>query len=199
MLTGDMMFAAIRLHPSESKFSTEIAEYADERKNLEARGSNVTVPVILARKQLEIVEDSGASLLLWGLTLGVVGDFVDMLPPYDILQTWIYPTFTLVDVRFWLWLLSYNFRRRKEHEISSNSEKNTIAMPKEKELLVHFNDEQRYFGRVRADARGLRNKSAASLLPGYIHYIRRAVILAGVLRVSSAAMLAFFIAKKIRG
>jgi hypothetical protein len=34
-------------------------------------------------------------LLLWGLTLGILADFLDMLPPHQAVQLWKYPTFTV--------------------------------------------------------------------------------------------------------
>lgn len=198
-MAGDMIFAAVRLHPAESKFATEIAEYAGTREKAEARGSNITAPLMLARKKLAKTEDSGATLLLWGLTLGVVGDFLDMIPPYDTLQTWMYPTFTPIDLRFWLWLLSYNFRKRKEQEIVANNLTTDIKAPSTQDFLVEVYGTQRYYGRLRMDVRGPRNKAAATLLPGYVAFIRRAALIAGIVRATSAVALAIFVAKRLRG
>ena len=75
-ITGRTIFAAIRLFPSESKVATESREYAPSRAIAEPLGSNITVPLVFARQRIEKVEDSGAKLLLWGLTLGVVSDLV---------------------------------------------------------------------------------------------------------------------------
>ncbi|MBE7182549.1 MAG: hypothetical protein INR71_15315 [Terriglobus roseus] len=52
-------------------------------------------------------------LHLWGLTLGVMADFLDLLPPHDAIRLWIYPTFTAPDLQFVLWAISRGFRARK--------------------------------------------------------------------------------------
>ncbi|KAK6393202.1 hypothetical protein LTR81_026497 [Elasticomyces elasticus] len=60
-------------------------------------------------------------LLLWSLTLGVVADFLDLLPPHTALELWTYPTFAPLDVRFWVWLFTYRFKERKRVELYAGS------------------------------------------------------------------------------
>ena len=56
-------------------------------------------------------------MLLWGLTLGVVSDFLEHIPPHNALELWTYPTFTNWDVRFTMWAMSYPFRKRMAREM----------------------------------------------------------------------------------
>jgi hypothetical protein len=58
-------------------------------------------------------------LILWGLTLGVVADFLDLLPPHNALELWTYPTFTMPDIRAVIWLTTYNFRKSKRLQLES--------------------------------------------------------------------------------
>lgn len=197
-MTGDMMFAAIRLFPSESKFSTEAAEYADKLPKLNALGSNITVPLAFARRSLEKVDDTGATLLLWGLTLGVIGDFLDMLPPYDIVQTWIYPSWTALDLRFWVWLLSYRLRQANEKQIQEEMAKKEIPSPDDAQMIVKFEEEERYYGRIKEDLRGTRGNATLKLLKPYWKIMYRAGLVAAATRISAAALLAVMVARWFR-
>lgn len=129
MILGKMMFAAINLEPTESLHSAESPvehplqdnRYAqltrkDTLDNLAARfwRSDVFNQFPAPRKD--------GPLLLWGLTLGVVSDFLDLLPPHNALELWTYPTFTPLDVRFAIWLATYRFKDRKRAELQSGAE-----------------------------------------------------------------------------
>jgi 8-oxo-dGTP pyrophosphatase MutT (NUDIX family) len=129
MILGKMIFAAINLEPSESLHCAESpADYTlqDNRHTL------VTLRHLcgsLAHRvwradifgQFPPPRNEGP-LLLWGLTLGVVSDFLDLIPPHNALELWTYPTFTPLDVRFAVWLMTYNFKHRKRIELQSGSE-----------------------------------------------------------------------------
>lgn len=195
-MTGDMMFAAIRLYPSESKFSTETAEYADRLPQLKPLGSNITIPLAFARRSLEKVDDTGATLLLWGLTLGVIGDFLDMLPPYDVIHTWIYPSWTAVDLRFWVWLLSYRFRQRNEKRIQEEMARKQVPQPDDAQMMVKVDVEERYYGRVRQDLRGMRGNATLKLLGSYWKIVHKASLVAAATRLLSAALVAVFVGRK---
>ncbi|KAI5273093.1 hypothetical protein E4T47_03686 [Aureobasidium subglaciale] len=60
-------------------------------------------------------------LILWGLTLGVVADLLDLLPPHNALELWSYPTFTMPDVRFVIWLSTYKFRKSKRLQLEAGN------------------------------------------------------------------------------
>lgn len=91
-MLGKMTFAAVRLHPSAS-----IYDHAKPRASKE-------IP-----------------LFLWGLTLGVMTDFLYALPPHSALELWTYPSFTSWDLRFIMWAMAYRFRSNKARLLHGSS------------------------------------------------------------------------------
>lgn len=55
-----------------------------------------------------------------------MSDFLDLIPPHNALELWSYPTFTPLDVRFTVWLLTYRFKNRKRAELQSGSDFRTL-------------------------------------------------------------------------
>jgi hypothetical protein len=96
---GQMQFAAVRLCPSVSVFSTFAGDY------LAAASSSSSPP----------------PLLLWGLTLGIVTDFLEMLPQGEAAAGWQYPTFTSWDLKAVLWLATRDLRKRNWEAARSGS------------------------------------------------------------------------------
>ncbi|KAK3626599.1 hypothetical protein LTR22_023118 [Elasticomyces elasticus] len=136
LMLGRMMFAAINLLPTESLHSAETPA-PDTGANAGAvrvEDNRHTPPTYTSRAKALAsrvyrsdifnqypVQPTEGPLLLWGLTLGVIADFLDLLPPHNALTLWTYPTFTPLDVRFWVWLLTYRFKERKRVELQAGS------------------------------------------------------------------------------
>lgn len=126
---GKMMFAAINLEPTESLHSAESPAEQPLQNNRYAQLTRGDTLKDLASRfwrsdifnQFPAPRKDGP-LLLWGLTLGVVSDFLDLLPPHNALELWTYPTFTPLDVRFTIWLATYRFKNRKRAELQSGAE-----------------------------------------------------------------------------
>ncbi|KAF2397184.1 NUDIX-domain-containing protein [Trichodelitschia bisporula] len=209
LAVGDMMFAAVRLVPSETKHCTSIAEFLpDEPIHAERDTTNLTVPLFGVPKTPPRPVDG--PLLLWGLSLGVMGDLLDMLPPYTAFQAWTYPTFTAPDIKLVLWILSYRFRARKQKEI----ERGRRAVPAVELGLdsIAFTDDGghpssvgidglgvgRYYGRVRQDAQGTRSETVGVLLQGYYDIILWAVPVAFALRATVAAAVGYACWRKLK-
>jgi hypothetical protein len=111
---GQMMFAAVRLTASESHFCSFTSEFLPEERP--STGMSTVKRLV---KEWWLGDHAGSAnptrpLLLWGLTLGVVLDFLDLIPPHSALQLWTWPTFMLPDVRFILWVMTYKFRDQKK-------------------------------------------------------------------------------------
>ncbi|KAK4631935.1 hypothetical protein CLAFUW4_03304 [Fulvia fulva] len=129
MILGKMMFAAINLEPTESLHSVESPAQDTLQDNRHARLGRIDQLNELGSRlwrsdlfnQFPPPKNDGP-LLLWGLTLGVVSDFLDLVPPHNALELWTYPSFTPLDVRFAVWLLTYNFKNRKRAELQSGAE-----------------------------------------------------------------------------
>lgn len=216
-MIGKMMFAAVRLIPSESVYCTSIDEFiptqpakatsADDPIN-----ANVTVPLIGA-SWYKPPSPVDSPLLLWGLTLGVMSDFLDLLPPHMAMRQWVYPTFSPLDMRFVLWLLSYNFRKRKQKELEEGYQvavpvvergldivgvQNGLVEKTEAAKADGMGAGWRHYGRVRNDQRGFRSDAFGSLMQGYYTLVRRAVEITLVGRLSLLAVVLWIAYRKLR-
>jgi hypothetical protein len=220
LLLGQMTFAAVRLVPTESLYSTTGSESFPLAFSSDAdsqRGERSTRSI----KQSMVVPRSATSttttdrpLLLWGLTLGVIADFLDLLPAHDALRFWTYPTFTSPDLRFVLWLLSYRFRSRKERELRANDVEGVAVVEEGMDAVTAGGnwqpdaDQQRQSVEVGIGGLGVGKRSqrpsrasvVGKMLEGYLILIRRAVMLTMALRltIGSGALLAFWLRRRNR-
>ena len=125
-MLGRMVFAAVRLVPSESVYCTSIEEFfPSEIDTAKSKAPSIPSPIPSVDSRVWPKKDPSypqtRPLLLWGLTLGVLADFLELLPPHNALKLWTYPTFTPWDVRFVVWALSYRFRKEKERQLAAQS------------------------------------------------------------------------------
>ncbi len=129
LILGKMMFAAISLLPTESLHSAETPALESLQDNRHALPTTYSYLQSLATRfyrsdlfgQYPPLPPE-APLLLWGLTLGVMSDFLDLMPPHNALDLWMYPNFTPLDVRFVVWLMTYRFKERKRAELQAGME-----------------------------------------------------------------------------
>ncbi|KAF2182764.1 nudix family hydrolase [Zopfia rhizophila CBS 207.26] len=209
-MLSKMMFAAIRLLPSESTYCASIPGFVPE-------GSPPNTSFLGHVKEILKGPESAyptrqQPLLLWGLTLGVVSDFLEHIPPHNALELWTYPTFTNWDVRFTMWALSYSFRKRKSLEMSSTKEPIASAaveegmdaaeMPKQDMPEAQAGEAEKpgevgiaglgvgrnwgKAGRAKLIARGA---AVNSMLEGYYPIVRKAVATALVGRITVVSLL----------
>jgi len=124
-LMGSMLFSAVKLVPSESIHCPSSPGFGPVAPSMPYRNglsSSVAEALHATKKQFGIVAPHPSStdqpLLLWGLTLGVLADFLELLPPHDALSLWTYPTFSAWDVRVAVWALSWRFRHAKAEKLA---------------------------------------------------------------------------------
>ena len=196
ILSGPILVGATRLHPSESKFATENREYLGVSPPPEPPSSNQTVPLLFARWRLPSIEDAGASLLLWGLTQGVVSDFLDMLPPFDTLKMWLYPTFSMPDVRLACWIFSYRYRKRYQRMVDAESEEFLRTVPDSGDVVTLEDGTTRYRGRLRLDVKGRRSFAKAESMREYFDTLRNGFIAAMLGRATVASLLIAYLWKR---
>ncbi|CAI6328419.1 unnamed protein product [Periconia digitata] len=193
-MLSKMMFAAIRLVPANSTYCATIPGFVPEEVDSPA------------------AKTQPPPLLLWGLTLGVVSDLLEHLPPHNALELWTYPTFTHYDVRAIMWALSYRFRKQKARELSTAVEDTTTAGTEQEVTDLPVAPEEdlekgkegykpgevgiaglglgRHWGRTGRVKMMARGAAVNSLLEGYYPIVRKAVALALVGRVTAIAVLA---------
>ena len=201
LILGKMTFAAISLLPTESLHSVEAPvqdQLQDNRlaqqtrlDRLKSIGTQIIRSDIF--NQYAPLPPEGP-LTLWGLTLGVVSDFLDLTPPHNALTLWTYPTFTPLDVRFVVWLMTFRFKRRKRVELQAGTEflsspsfgyaseslshkpssTNSSSSPSESTVLVDRPDETGFHGLgTGMSTDTMRNKKAAvsTMLEGFVDHI----------------------------
>lgn len=223
-MLSKMMFAAIRLVPSTSTYCSSIPSFIPPNSP-----PPTTIIAKLKQKLQTLIPDpsspsmiSHPPLLLWGLTLGVISDFLEHIPPHNALELWTYPTFTNYDVRFTMWALSYRFRKQKAAEMSSATpptpptsstiivediaELPTQDLPdgKTEEFEHHEPGEVgiaglgvgRNWGRTGRAKLVARGAAVNSMLEGYYPIVRRAVAVALVGRITVASLLAVYLWRK---
>lgn len=128
LVLGKMMFAAIHLAPTETvhSFETPAAPLLQDNRFSPATTASKLEALVMRLMRFDPFNQTYTPapehpLLLWGLTLGVVADFLDLLPPHNALTLWTYPTFTPIDVRAAIWLLTYRFKDRKRAELQAGT------------------------------------------------------------------------------
>jgi len=125
---GKMMFSAVNLIPSESVYASSIPGFVPEK------GGDAPGPVSGWAQAPYGIPHSSQSLafqqplLLWGLTLGVLADFLDMLPPHNALKLWRYPTFTTPDLRLLVYLFTRSLRKNNAGDLSAGTWPNQTAV-----------------------------------------------------------------------
>ncbi|KAF2826178.1 nudix family hydrolase-like protein [Ophiobolus disseminans] len=213
-MLSKMMFAAIHLVPSDSVSCATIPDFV----NAKPPSTNA-----LGRLRDSVMgldggpRDIKPPLLLWGLTLGVVSDFLEHIPPHNALELWTYPTFTSWDVRVVMWAMSYRFRHLKAREMSTQNSSSTHGSSQPVQDIQGLGSEGvgslyeedkpgevgiaglgvgrgwGQTGRAKMIARGA---AVNSMLEGYYPIVRKAVAAALVGRIGVVALLAVWVWKK---
>jgi hypothetical protein len=211
-MLSKMMFAAIHLVPANSTYCATIPDFIPE-KNAPIGPLSILQEALMGSEARS--KDGKPPLLLWGLTLGVVSDFLEHMPPHNALELWTYPTFTSWDVRFVMWTMSYRFRKQKSLEMStaasSVSDTDFQDFPGVGSEAIGSLEEEKpgevgiaglgvgrgwgQTGRAKMMARGA---AVNSMLEGYYPLVRRAVATALVGRIGFVALLTVLAWKELK-
>lgn len=194
-IIGRMKFPAIHLVPTESVYSSFVPGFIPEDK-----------------KKLHQLWNKSASsgdpnpLLMWGLTLGVLGDLLDRLPPYNATKLWIYPTFTTPDLRLIAMALTYQVRKRNMLQLRSHIQGNQTAVDSQSEALPVAKETDENVveeGPKRLDWRSSEYPyggyhALGVLLSGYYDQLRLAVLVFLAWRVAATGIVAFSVWRFLR-
>lgn len=115
LLFGQMRFSATQLMPTESLWCSSsflssppsTTSYVIKTPILGISEFTATHPPPLPQHP---------PLILWGLTLGMIADFLGPLSS-GVPNFWTWPTFSAWDYRFAVWLFTWAFRARKLREL----------------------------------------------------------------------------------
>lgn len=219
-MLGWMQFSAVRLVPAESIHCTSIEGFVPE-----SGGAGASTGLLNRFKSwcLSNQADSGEPnrpLLLWGLTLGILADFLDMLPPHTTVQQWKYPTFTAPDLRLIVSILTYNLRKRNARMVKSGArpgpgpapnetalDAETAALPVTSQPSKHHHDDNevgigglgvgRYYGPSDRAPDGT-SYAVGIMLRGYYQRLRVAIYVFLAWRLTLGSAAAFTAWKLIR-
>lgn len=192
-LLGWMQFSAIRLLPSETQRCTSVPGFIPDEHNPEKSIFQRFKDWTLSNQADS--GDASRPLLLWGLTLGIFADFLDMLPPHTAVQLWKHPNFTAPDLHLIVSVLTYNLRKRNALRVKTGarpsdtaSDSATTAPPITQDSTQNSNDVGHY--RDPADrATDGSSYAVGIMLQGYYQRLRVAiwVFLAWRMTLGSAA------------
>ncbi|PYH88091.1 NUDIX family hydrolase [Aspergillus ellipticus CBS 707.79] len=214
-LMGFMQFAAIRLSPTESLQCSSTPGYAP--------GYNQRPMSLFQRwKSWSLGKQAGPStqsnpLLLWGLTLGILADFLDMLPPHTAVELWKYPNFTAPDLRLLINILTFRLRKHNRQQVQSGArpsntavDSQTAALPVTKTTCDSTADHNqvgigglgvgRYYG-ASDQSSDASTYAVGIMLNGYYDRVRVAIYMFVVWRIalgSTAAIYAWRLLRQLR-
>lgn len=189
-VAGQLVFGAVKLQPTESsRNSTMPAAIPQDRQ-----------PTFLGGYMARLLHSTPADetdqpLILWGLTLGIVADLLEMIDRPATAKLWSWPTFSPWDIQLTIWLLNRKFQSRTIQELT-----NTAPTSESKEAVqVGGIDNKTYSTSV--VQRGKRSEAGINgmmLLASYTARLRRAVVVALFLRLGFATAFLIFITRKYR-
>lgn len=214
-MLGQMLFAAVRLVPTESLYCSSAPGFIPD--SIEEYPHRTSMVGWVRHWWFEDLAGSASTerpLLLWGLTLGVLADFLEMLPPHNALALWTWPTFSPWDVRLVIWLMSYSFRMRKLRQIGVGQSHVPAAVeegldatddPRSKpsetrpgEVGIGGLGAGQLYSKPRQSYVRSRSSAVGVMLEGYYDLVRRAVFVALALRISTGAALFVLLIRQFR-
>lgn len=207
---GKMRFSAVRLIPSESLYCSTTAEFFSPPQTSNQKPYNKSLATRLYKWYLG--DHAGSSdrtrpLLLWGLTLGILADFLDQLPPYNAVKLWSYPTFTSPDTRFIIDVLTRNLKARNKAKLQGTGMQNQTAMDSETEATAQPSGDNPWFigglsGGMKCDmgnGKNIRKEYAVGvMLDGYYDMARRGVWISATMRLFGTVTLVLYILRTFR-
>lgn len=191
-MIGTMRFSAIQLRPSESLYCSSTKEYFSEES--QPKG-NVLERAYTWLKGGEKAQ-SDRPLLLWGLTLGMVADFLDQLPPHDSVELWEYPTFTSPDIRIIINILTRSIKKRNAERLRGSPHDGTgnqIAVDGETAAITVTEGGGPIIGKNKT-----KEHAVGVMLEGYYDAMKKGVWIGAGFRIVSALALIFWIVKRYR-
>lgn len=203
---GKMRFSAIRLIPSESIFCSSTAEFFQP----DSSSADSNVPLTRRLYNWYLGDHAGSAertrpLLLWGLTLGILADFLDQLPPHNAVKLWSYPTFTSWDTRFIIHVLTWGLKKRNKGMLSGGPHSgNQTAVDTDTEAVAPSGDNPWFIGGLSDGMKCNQGKNAGKsyavgvMLEGYYDMARVGVWTAFVSRMFGSLALILYIVRRYR-
>ena len=199
-LVGQLLFTARRLVPTESAYSRTISDYVSPNQvvSLHKRGLTSKLKEWWQRPG-SITSNQEPPLILWGLTYGILANFLGLIPTDIPTKMWDWPTLSPWDIRFTIWLTTYSFRARKMRALGQSA--TAVDDPKEQHNGVNLGglDTETF---TASDTNGRQASRTSSLdtvgemLDGYFERLRTAIWIALAFRVSIGTLVATILIRR---
>ncbi|RDW66302.1 hypothetical protein BP6252_09937 [Coleophoma cylindrospora] len=192
---GKMRFSAIRLIPSESLFCSSEEEFFPSDKSGQTQGKSSLANRVYNWYLGDHARPAQQTkpLLLWGLTLGILADFLDQLPPYNSVKLWNHPTFTSPDTRFIVSIMTQPLKKRNQARLECSGVANQTAIDSQTEAVTP-GDKSWTGGGKNAD----KSYAVGLLLEGYYDMVQRAIWVSASLRLLATVAFVWQVVRKYR-
>ncbi|CRG83210.1 putative protein C14C4,10c [Talaromyces islandicus] len=188
-MTGKMEFSALKLLPTESLYcSSEPGFLPDPNPQHSLFGKLGILPPRAASSEKSRV------LLLWGLTLGVLADFLEMLPPHNAVELWKHPTFTAPDLRLLVSILTYSIRKRNAQNVK-NVRRPSETATDDTTIALHLEENAAGNSDRDRDATGGHQHAIGIMLHGYYDRLRVAIAVFAAWRLLAGSVGSYYLFK----
>ena len=184
---GQLIFAAVKLKPTESLY----CGFAPERVPSNHVPNMLSAVIGKLNVQFSRSDPDDQPLLLWGLTLAVLADVLEKIDMPATSKLWSWPTFSPPDMRFVIWLLNRNYHSREIQKLRTTSDAADVQIGG----LDNTTYSTSVTRRIRGSEAGV---AGMSLLGGYTDRLRRACIVALIIRVAVGATLSSILISRYR-
>ncbi len=191
-IAGQVIYGAVKLKPTESLYNSFVSKSVFIGQHSTLLGSFMTR--LLNMKQ---ADEDDQPLLLWGLTLGIMADLLEIVDTPATSKLWSWPTFSPWDIRFTIWLLNRRFQSRKirEHQMTAK----ISHPPGSNGVRIGGLDNTTYSTSVMRRSKGSEAGVTGMMwLAEYTHRLRRAVFIALLLRLAFGTAFSMFVFRKCR-
>lgn len=190
---GSMLFGAIELKPTESLYYSGngfIHESKSPATWTESAAHMISNAFTGGRTQ---PSEDDRSLILWGLTMGIMADFLEMLDMHGTSKLWYWPQFSPWDLRALISLLTYRFRAQKLRELTA-----TTGRPGLNDVLSGFDGATFTISSLRKRRGSESGVAGGLLLEGYFNRLFKALYAALFVRFGFGLALTAFIVRRYR-
>ena len=195
VIIGQMVFSAVRLKPSESimcSAAPTAIQTTGDKSPFSTSGLLQAFPFWVPGIENPLSHER--SLLLWGLTLGIMADLLENIDHKGTAKLWSWPTFSHPDTRLFVWILTRKLRSQRLRELETLNDST-------------FNPSQVRTGGVDSTTtttsvlgHGMRlepSNAGAHRLEGYFEQMKKAVILALGVRLSVGTLVVAILIRRL--
>ncbi|KAK4698023.1 hypothetical protein P7C71_g172, partial [Lecanoromycetidae sp. Uapishka_2] len=195
-IAGQMLFGSVKLKPTESLYCSFRPDYIPEENTQVSLRASVADSLKASLLGAQSNEDD-QPLLLWGLTLGILADLLEVIDMNGTSKLWSWPTLSPWDMRFIIYLMTYKFRSRKLQELTTVTGRS--SSDKSHSITVGGLDATTFTAsQARKSEASAAGVAAMRLLDGYSDQLQSAIFVSLLLRFAFGTTLAALLVQKYR-